>query len=58
MSRTAEDLQRMAREDTDIGLNYAHYKPMENFIKERGVQNRNRNRHSLRRFSESFTFNL
>lgn len=33
--RTAADLIRMMNEDTDIGLNYAHYKPMEAFIKER-----------------------
>src|SRR5690242_10486433 len=38
MSRTPDDLKRMAREDTDIGLNYAHYKPMEKFIKERGYK--------------------
>ena len=38
MSRTPADLLRMAAEDTDIGLNYAHYKPMEAFIKERGFK--------------------
>ncbi len=38
MSRTPEDLQRMMMEDSDIGLNYAHYKPMEKFIKERGYK--------------------
>lgn len=38
MSRTKEDLIRMAAEDSDIGLNYAHYKPMEAFIKERNYK--------------------
>lgn len=38
MSRTPEDLKRMMMEDSDIGLNYAHYKPMEAFIKERGYK--------------------
>lgn len=37
MSRIPVDLQRMALEDTEIGLK-SHYKPMENFIKERGYK--------------------
>lgn len=38
MSRTKEDLERMMREDSDIGLNFAHYRPMEKFIKERNYK--------------------
>lgn len=38
MSRTIQDIERMTLEDTDIGLNYGHYKPMEKFIKERNYK--------------------
>src|SRR5678810_674858 len=42
MSRTPADITRMIAEDNDIGLNYGHYKPMEQFIKEhnykRGIE--------------------
>lgn len=38
MSRTPEDIARMTMEDNDIGLNYAHYKPMEKFLKERNYK--------------------
>lgn len=36
--RTDEDLKRMMAEDNDIGLNYAHYWPLSNYIKGKGYK--------------------
>jgi len=38
MSRTDEDLIRMMNEDNDIGLNYAHYWPLSNYINSKGFK--------------------